>query len=96
MKTLNDIRKILQRNKPYLKKKYHINEIGIFGSFSRGDQKSKSDIDLIIELQKPLGLEFVDLSIELEEMLNNKVDLVSKNAVKKRLYDAIKDEIIYV
>ena len=44
MKTLNDIRKILQRNKPYLKKKYHINEIGIFGSFSRGDQKSKSDI----------------------------------------------------
>ena len=96
MKTLSDIKKILRRNKPYLKKKYNINEIGIFGSYSRGDQKLRSDIDLMVDLTKPLGFEFVDLSLELEGMLNHKVDLVSKNAVKKRLYDEIKKEIIYV
>lgn len=96
MKTLSEIKKILKKNKPYLEKKYNIGEIGIFGSFSRGEQKKNSDIDLLISLKKPLGLEFVDLSNELENMLNHKVDVVSKGAIKKRLFDVIKEEIIYV
>ncbi len=96
MKNLDEIKKILKKNKTYLRKKYSVEEIGIFGSFSRGDQNSRSDIDLMVSLKKPLGLEFVDLSLELQTILNHKVDLVSKNALKKRMLVAIKDEVIYV
>ena len=96
MKSLDEIKKILKKNKTYLRKKYSVEEIGIFGSFSRGDQSSRSDIDLMVSLKKPLGLEFVDLSLELQTILNHKVDLVSKNALKKRMLVAIKDEVIYV
>ena len=96
MKSLDEIKKILKKNKTYLRKKYSVEEIGIFGSFSRGDQNSRSDIDLMVSLKKPLGLEFVDLALELQTILNHKVDLVSKNALKKRMLVAIKDEVIYV
>lgn len=96
MKTKNEIIKILRKNKSYLQKKYHVGEIGLFGSYSRNEQKRNSDIDVLVSLKKPLGLEFVDLSEELEIILNHKVDVVSKGAVKKRMFEAIKDEIVYV
>jgi uncharacterized protein len=96
MTTLNQIKKILQKNKSYLNKKYSVTEIGIFGSYSRGDQNKKSDIDLLVSIKKPIGLEFVDLSLELEYLLNHKVDLVSRNALKKRMMEEINQEIIYV
>lgn len=96
MKNLDEIKKLLKKNKPYLRKKYFVDEIGIFGSYSRGEQNKRSDIDLMVALKKPLGLEFVDLSLELQTILNHKVDLVSKNAFKKRMLSAINDEVIYV
>ncbi|KAF0139812.1 MAG: DNA polymerase beta domain-containing protein [Stygiobacter sp.] len=96
MITLNQIKKILTSNKSYLQEKYFVEEIGIFGSFSRGEQTKRSDIDLLVSLKKPIGLEFVDLSYELERLLKNKVDLVSKGAVKQRLMNEIAKDIIYV
>lgn len=96
MITLSKAKNVLRKNKSYLQKKYFIDEIGIFGSYSRGEQNRKSDIDLLVSFRKPIGLEFVDLSEELEELLNHKVDLVSKGALKKRMYEFIKQEIVYV
>lgn len=96
MITLNQIKKTLSVNKSYLQEKYFVEEIGIFGSFSRGEQTKRSDIDLLVSLKKPIGLEFVDLSYELEKLFNHKVDLVSKGAVKKRLMSEIEKDIIYV
>jgi uncharacterized protein len=96
MITLEQIKKTLKKNKPHLNERYSVTEIGIFGSFSRGDQKKNSDIDLLVSIKKPIGLEFVDLSLELEKLLNHKVDLVSKNAVKKRMLSEINRDIIYV
>ncbi|MFA5805039.1 MAG: nucleotidyltransferase family protein [Melioribacteraceae bacterium] len=96
MITLSQAKKVLRKNKSYLQQKYYVDEIGIFGSYTRGEQNSKSDIDLLVSFRKPIGLEFVDLSEELEELLNHKVDLVSKGALKKRMYEFIKQEIVYV
>lgn len=96
MTNIKEILKVLRKNKPYFDRKYNVNEIGVFESFSRGDQTKKSDIDLLVTLRKPIGLEFVDLSYELEELLNHKVDLVSKGALKKRMFDYIKETIVYV
>ncbi len=70
MITLSKAKNILKKNKSYLQKKYFIDEIGIFGSYSRGEQNRKSDIDLLVSYRKPIGLEFIDLSDELEELLN--------------------------
>lgn len=96
MITLSQAKKVLRKNKSYLQQKYFVDEIGIFGSYTRGEQNSKSDIDLLVSFRKPIGLEFVDLSEELEELLSHKVDLVSKGALKKRMYEFIKQEIVYV
>lgn len=96
MITLSLAKKVLRKNKSYLQQKYFIDEIGIFGSYTRGEQNSKSDIDLLVSFRKPIGLEFVDLSEELEELLSHKVDLVSKGALKKRMFEFIKQEIVYV
>ncbi|MDP3581042.1 MAG: nucleotidyltransferase domain-containing protein, partial [Ignavibacteria bacterium] len=59
-------------------------------------QTKRSDIDLLVSLKKPIGLEFVDLSYELAKLFNHKVDLVSKGAVQKRLMSEIEKDIIYV
>ena len=96
MNNLEEIKKTLSRNKFYLIEKFNIDEIAVFGSFSRGDENSESDIDIMVSFKKPIGLEFVDLSIELEKILNHKIDLVSKNAIKPRMMKKISDELIYV
>ena len=80
---LNDIKRIIRKHKPKLIKKYHVNEIGIFGSFVKNKQTKKSDIDILVDFAKPISLfEFIDMEEELSLLLNNKVDLVSKKALK--------------
>lgn len=96
MNNLAEIKKTLSQNKYYLVEKFNIDELAVFGSYSRGDENSESDIDIMVSFKKPIGLEFVDLSIELEKILNHKIDLVSKNAIKPRMMKKISDELIYV
>lgn len=77
--------------------KYHMKSIGLFGSIVRNDFNVKtSDIDILIDFDKPIGVAFIDLAEELEKELNFKVDLISKNGLKKSYYENIKSELIYV
>ncbi len=85
----------LQVNMETLKNKYPIESVGLFGSFSRDEQNDLSDIDLIVSFTKPVGMELIDLSFELEDLLKNKVDLVSTKGIKTKYLDAIKQDIIY-
>lgn len=55
MKTLTEIESILRDQKPILKEKFKVREIGIFGSVIRGEQKETSDFDLPVEFEKPIG-----------------------------------------
>lgn len=96
MKNLNEIKKILEHHKQRLKDKYNIKNIGLFGSIVRGDSTSKSDIDILVEFEKPIGLDFVTLGDELEEILGVKVDLVTPNAIKPRMMKYIEQDLIYV
>ena len=82
MDKLEEIKNIVAQNKYYLIEKFNIDELAVFGSYSRGDENSDSDIDIMVSFKKSIGLEFVDLSIELEKISNHKIDLVSKNAIK--------------
>ncbi len=96
MENINEIKKLLEFNKDNLINKYNLKSLAIFGSFSREEQTEKSDIDILVEFNKPIGIEFIDLAEELERILKIKVDLVSKNGVKSRYFKEIEDELIYV
>ena len=70
--------------------------MAIFGSYSRGEQSQSSDVDIMVEFDKPIGLRFVDLAEDLESLLSTKVDLVSRKAIKPRLLRIIEPDFIYV
>lgn len=96
MRTTAEIRKKLSELKPTLAKQFYVSAIGMFGSYVRNEQTDESDIDLIVDFSKPVGIEFVDLAEFLESNLQARVDLVSLNGIKPKYLAAIKPEIDYV
>lgn len=88
--------RLLQSNKQELFGHYPLTELGLFGSAVRDDFTEKSDIDVIIDYNKPMGIEFIDLANALEKIVHRKVDLVSKKGIKLNYYKQIENEIIYV
>lgn len=83
--------------KPILEKEYGIKNIAIFGSYVRGEEKSDSDLDILVEFEKPIDLlKFVDLKLKFSEVLGVKVDLVMKSALKPRIGKRILEEAIYL
>ena len=96
MTDLTSIKQILAQLKPELTQKYFVNSIGLFGSIVRDDFTDKSDVDIIVDFSKPIGVEFIDLADYIESKLSKKVDLVSRNGVKPKYFHQIESEIIYV
>jgi predicted nucleotidyltransferase len=96
MNNLSTIQKKLLSIKPFLVTKYHVSELGLFGSVVRDDFSPMSDIDIMVDFSRPVGIEFIDLADELERQLDRKVDLVSRKGIKPKYFDAIQPEIIYV
>ena len=92
-----EINETLQKHLDVLRDQYGIDRIGLFGSFARGEQNPKSDIDLLVEFSRPVGLfKFMELENQLSEILGAKVDLVTRNALKPRIGKRILDEVQYV
>jgi uncharacterized protein len=85
----------IQDNLVLLKGKYPLETIGLFGSYSRDEQTEFSDIDLIVSFTRPVGMELIDLSFELEDILKRKIDLVSTKGIKPKYFEAIKQDILY-
>ena len=96
MKKLKEIKSILELHKEVIKNKYHIKQIAIFGSVARNEETDLSDVDILVEFEKPIGLDFVLLCDELEEMLGVKVDVVTPNAIKPKMMEYIKHDLVYV
>ncbi len=96
MSGLEDIEKILKNHKEILREKYFVKKIGVFGSYSRGEETPESDVDILVELFEPLGWEFFDLKEYLEEILSKKVDLGTVNAIRPQLREKILNEVVYV
>jgi uncharacterized protein len=94
---LTTIQESLKKLKPILSTKYNVSSIGLFGSIVRNDfSPSTSDIDIIVDFNKPIGIEFIDLANFIEFQLKKKVDLVSKKGIKEKYFAQIEHEIIYV
>ncbi|WP_297091526.1 nucleotidyltransferase family protein [Thermococcus sp.] len=97
VRTLRDVQRVLRVHKEELRERYGVKRIGVFGSYSRGEQKEDSDVDILVEFEKPIGLiDFIRLQEYLESLLGVKVDLVTKGALKKRIKERILQEVKYV
>ncbi|HNS30367.1 MAG TPA: nucleotidyltransferase family protein [Tenuifilaceae bacterium] len=95
MLTGSDILDKLRELKPVLREDYAVKEIGLFGSFTDNTFTEKSDIDIIVELEKPIGWKFFTLEMFLETTFGRKVDLVTKNALKEQIKDRILNQVKY-
>jgi len=97
--SLEEIKRKLVELKPFLKERYKVRSIGIFGSYVKGREKKDSDLDILVEFDKSadLGLlEFIRLENYLSDVLGIKVDLVEKRALKPRIRKHILKEVIYI
>ncbi|MBC8491744.1 MAG: nucleotidyltransferase family protein [Candidatus Marinimicrobia bacterium] len=97
MKDLNEIREIIKQHRNIIADKYGIAIVGIFGSYVRGEQEQRSDIDLLADILRPISLlEMVGAEIYLSEVLEIKVDLVPKRSVREELRDNILEEAVSI
>jgi len=92
----NDILSKLKDLKPILYKDYAVKEIGLFGSFSDETFNENSDIDILVELERPIGWKYFSLELYLEKIFNRKIDLVTKNALKEQIREIILKQVKYV
>jgi hypothetical protein len=93
------IKKKIASQKDYLHKTYGVQEIGVFGSFARGDNDENSDVDISIELNHtvPVGLfGFARMQFYLEDLLGKKVDLVIKSGIKPLIRDKILSQLVII
>ena len=97
MKTFEEIEKIIKKNKKELNEKHGLVSIGIFGSYGRGQQYTDSDLDLLVEVRRPMGfVKFIRLENHLTQLLGVKVDMVTKKALKPNIGKQILQEVQYV
>ena len=97
MKTIDDIKKIIELNRKDLNAQYGVKEIGIFGSYVTGKQRPDSDLDMLVEFDRPIGfVRFMRLENLLSSLSGVKVELVTRNALKPHIGKRILQEVIYV
>ncbi len=99
MKTLDEIKAILQAQKKHLSERYGVQIVGVFGSYVRNEQRPESDVDILIELETPLRfdlLDWVNLENYLGELLDTKVDVTIKSDLRKRIGQRILREVICI
>ena len=94
IKTIQELKAILAGHKKEMKEKYKVRAMGIFGSYVRGEQKKRSDVDILVDFYAPVGWEFVDLEEYLEKILETKVDLVTPRALRKQIKDRVMKELV--
>ena len=97
MKEIEQIKKMITSHKDILRNKFNVKEIGIFGSFIQGNQNKESDVDILVDFTKPVGLiEFIKLEEYLKDLLGIKVDLVLREGIKPALRSNILKQAVYV
>ncbi len=94
MKSFDEIRNILMNHKEDIKTKFNVKEIGIFGSCLKNNHDDNSDIDILVDFDKPIDFfKFLDLEEYLENLVNTKIDLVSRKALKPIIGKYILNEV---
>lgn len=94
--SLSEIKSLIASRKEYFHSRFGVSSMGLFGSCTRKDFDTTSDIDLLVTFDRPIGLDFIELATELEQLLNRKVDLVTENSINSHIRPFIKKDLVYV
>jgi predicted nucleotidyltransferase len=95
MKTRSDIIRLLEENRSAIKS-FGVTELGVFGSFARGEQTDTSDVDVLVDLKTETFGAYMSLLFYLENLFGRKVDLVMKDTIKPLIKNRILRETVYV
>ena len=95
-KSREEILSLLSQNKSNLENRFKVRRMALFGSYARGDQRSDSDVDILVDIDPSVGLEFVTLAEQIEQLLGLPVELVSRRAIKPNKLKYIEQDLIYV
>ena len=96
MYTLQNIVEKLKQHKPELERKYPISGIGVFGSYARGEATNESDIDIAVEIDGNMGLNFVAMADEIEALFGIKTDVIPKRSIKPEYLHNIEKDMVHV
>lgn len=97
VRSIDEAVAVLREHRAEVVRKYRVREVGIFGSFVRGEQKGRSDIDILVSFSGiPDVFDYLELEDYLRRLLHRKVDLVRKEAIRPELKKRILGEAIYV
>jgi predicted nucleotidyltransferase len=92
-----DILATLKKNKAFIKEKFGVKKIGVFGSVARGEAKKGSDVDVLVEFEKDKKNfdNFIDLSFFLEDLFGRKVDLITTSGIDKYIRPYVEKEVVW-
>lgn len=100
MLTKEGATEILREQYPYLASEYGVSRIGLFGSYAKGQPDEDSDIDIVAEFGRPIGLKFVEFVEHLERVLGKRADVLTPAGIagirSKRIMKDISESIVYV
>jgi predicted nucleotidyltransferase len=97
MSKLDEIRRRISLDKGILESEYHVRSIGIFGSVAKGEETGKSDLDVLVDFSKPVGLfDLIRLEERLERITGMTIDLVPLGGIKSALRESILSNVVYV
>ena len=86
---------ILRSHESEIRKRFYVKRIGVFGSFARGEQKDTSDVDILVEFEKPTFDNFMNLAFFLEDLFQRKVDLITPNSLSPYIGPYVKNEVVW-
>lgn len=99
MVTRAQLLKLLREQYPYLATEYGIKRIGIFGSYAKGEPEETSDVDIVVEFERPIGFKFIELVEYLERLLGRRVDVLTPAGLQgirvPRVAQDIMESIVY-
>ena len=96
-RSFDEIRQDLRAHLPELRERYGVTYLGIFGSYVRGEQKKTSDVDVLVEFDRPgTLLDFIHLQNDLVDLLGVRVDLVEKDSLKPAIRPHVLGEVVPV
>lgn len=100
MMTQDELIELLRREQSHLASEFGVKRMGVFGSYARAQADAKSDVDLVVEFERPIGFRFFDLIDYLEQLLGRKVDLLTPVGIqtirRERVAKSITESIVYV
>jgi len=98
--TREKIVELLRENYPYFVAEYGVKRIGLFGSYAKGQPDEASDIDIVVEFERPIGFRFMEFAEYLEHLLGLKVDVLTPAGIQgiriARVAKDIEESILYV